>query len=224
MLHPRQLRYVATALVACVIGGVGFFGTAQGEDPRYVFANIRVAPAMDPRTGEPDGSHAVLTYDYAWSGNVYPGTRSCLWTIFDTEGQPVGSRRDLISAHAKSAQGLESLVDVAGDPHRAEVECESRRYDDPQGRFSVSESRPVRHPAGGWAVSLDATWQGEGVPSAQRCLVDLRDSQGRVVRQSVEFAGSSVVLEDALVQLRLDPSTDKREFVSATTSCSPGPP
>lgn len=214
----RTITSLAAAIAAAAaLGTLG--GAAQGDSPGYEFSDIRVNQATDPVSGLPDEEHALLSFDFAWSGAEFPGTRRCTWTVYDASGNVVGTRSDMMTAQAQSADDVTSRVEVSGPPSDATVECEARRYDDPSGRYDVSRA-VVRGSRDALIVRFDASWNGTGTPPPQECEITVTDSNGETLRREISFTSPKQTLTGTEISLPASPQELKREFHRAEVSCS----
>lgn len=216
LTRPRIYLLVLGFALALAVATIMSSSSAQGKASGYSFSDIRVMEATDPVTGAVLMNQAVLSFDYEWVTEEYPGTRSCEWTIFNSEGSVIGSRTDLMTAQANSGVDLTSRVDIVGKPVGAAVRCDERRYDDPSGSFAVSRVDLVPSKWGGAALAIDANWQGSGVPSAQECTAELVTTTGQPISRSLSFMSARTTIEDVHLPVELDP---RLELQSATMSC-----
>ncbi|MDQ4124139.1 MAG: hypothetical protein M3134_00870 [Actinomycetota bacterium] len=218
-----KARFVpaAAALVAAVTAGtIWKSDLAQGNPPGYAFSDIRVEQATDPATGLPDPHHARLSFDFSWTTQQFPGTRRCVWNVYDAKGDVVGTRTDMMTAQAQSADDVTSLIDVSGPPAHATVDCEPGRFDDPSGRYSLTDvsARPSQGP--GVTVTFDASWAGTGEPTPQECTVVLKGADGQRIARRLSFASPQRTLTDVESHVDVPERAAGREYSVVEMQCA----
>lgn len=218
--NQSRIAWLATLALIGTAGLVALTSLAQGDTPGYAISDIRVSEAKDPITDEVDQEHARLSFDYRWEGTAYPGNRRCTWTVYDGSGNVVGSRVDTLVGQAAAANDLETLIDVSAPAARAEVSCDSQRYDDPSGRFTLSQVRVGEVERGQLPVFFSASWQGSGQPAGQECVVTVSDSAGETIERQISFATPRQSIDEGTVRLSLTAEESKREFTTAEMSCT----
>ena len=117
---------------------------------------------------EPDGGAAEAVYMPEWSGDTYPGDLDCLMTMYDEDGNEVGSALFGLSVLDPSVvePGMDTVpVYVSSAPARASGVCEAGQYQ--PGPGYDFEFVQARH----WETSYEDP---DGPPAPRRTELEFR--------------------------------------------------
>lgn len=176
----RKWWVVIGATLVCV----GVLVTADARSPGggYVFSNIDVsrAPYDSPHPNEFES--ARVKFDLAWEGSSYPGERNCVWTVYDTNGTPLGTESLTISGMASSYSGLTEDVplQIDGHPASADASCDGVRRDDAGARFRVSDVRFAPVDPKNIEIHFNVTSSG-GAPPPSACDLQVYGRSGTLL-------------------------------------------
>ena len=174
-----------SVLALAGILGLLMSGFSAEDEDRYVFSNFEVGSVQYVN----DQPHLEVEYATAWSGQAFPGWRSCTITARDGGGASLGERIYEVVDLSSAPSVKSTLIPLKNRSDAAKVEkvtaeCSSERLDDAQGRYSFSDVNFTRNDEvskdlRSFDVSFDASWSGDaGLAGIARCTLVGRDSEG----------------------------------------------
>lgn len=222
-LRGRKLAF-SLALSATVMT-VAYTAGAQEEGGGYVFSNVTAQPATDPVADIPDPTRALVSYDYRWEGNTFPGYRNCTWIVYGSTGEEVGRAEMLYVGMENNQQDAFLEIPVTGDPVSAAASCASAPEENGPGSYDFSsiKVRPVSVRGQEMArLSFSATWSGSGRGGAARCVAEIFGESGRTI-VTHEFNFLSVTASPQASERFMDiglPSNTSEPVVDAAVGCN----
>jgi hypothetical protein len=223
---PRLKRAAVVATAAATLGACAnatpVHGPLAEPSPDYVFTQVRIGHV------EAEGATvAEVTWRTSWASDVFPGVRSCVWTVFAADGSVIGTHKDTFVSLDPRDQEATASVSVSAAAASANIACSDERLDSGGTyAYGFSNIKPQVPDTEGrpWAISFDATWLGDAYPGVVTCHAQLLDkSGGTLVDELVnifvgegDIAGGQAVLSSDLSDVPKDSVAE-----AAVVSCAP---
>lgn len=149
------------------------------ETQGYMFSNLSIRLKADD--DDPGGRNAALRGRIGFDDG-FPGKRMCRFSLHDSDGKVLGAAVSEFMAAGASSGIIKDTIPVKGTPAFTEIECSEKRLDDPNGLFSFRRVTVERDIGRSFMASSSfVSWEGDGDPTPQRCLISVMDSDGELL-------------------------------------------
>ena len=151
---------VVAATVAVFVVARSGFGPDSGDpspaspdfDPTaygtYEFTEVALRrPEPDELAGDTDPRRIfIVEYRSAWSGDQFPGTHECRWSVLDREGQEIGAvdgNLTTLGPGETDLRGIDVMIDGhPSDASTAQASCDPARADTPVA-YDISDESVI---------------------------------------------------------------------------------
>lgn len=233
-LSRRSRLLIALIVLVTITGYLTSSGNevAKGQESGYAFSDLVVK-------GVEDG-HIVIGYEYEWTGDHFPGSIECAFSVLDDAGEVVAERSGQFYGMEPMGRDRESRISlpdsVAERPNvldldSARVECGNRRMDG-VGTYEITNAEIVRSPESAddqrtLSLSFHDEWRGGGIPGVAECMAKVYAENGQLILEypfSFEdamgssdismriFAPDDVTVEPAAVEVDCQPFTKPIDY------------
>lgn len=154
----------------------------------YRLNGFKIAYPYDrPGRQPPNPDQATASYTADWARGVYPGAAECRMTLFDGDGDVVGSAPfglDSATDHRHVPQG--PPIDITAEPLSVEATCDDSIYEPGPGYvFEFQRVEPSYEGAPGdirTKVIFRLRWETDVYPSMRTCYMTLKRPDGTTER------------------------------------------
>lgn len=157
----------------------------------YELDVLGVAEVDAPAAEQSEDRQGVkVRFEVAWDKeDGFPGTRNCEWTVFNESGDVIGRTSSTLTSMEAVPDAIykEMFVEAGERVGNAAISCDPTRLDNPAGSFEFSGVHVVT-PSSNQASDLDVFfkhgWTGGGLPTPQKCEIDVFDESGELLFKS----------------------------------------
>jgi hypothetical protein len=179
---PVPIKVTVTIVSLTVLVLVASNASSQSDSSAYTFRDLSVTYATTPVLDTLDISHGRIHYSVGWAMENFPGTHNCVWRVYDDSNRLIGERSAFLTTMQASYDSPSYTdVPISGEPASADVSCDERRLDDPNGRYRFSEVAASASSDRRASVDVEARteWLGVGKPTPQTCSITVTDPNGQ---------------------------------------------